>query len=125
MSIGLTQRQTECLNFIRNTVAAGKKAPSFDEIKDAMGLRSKSDIHRLISGLEDRGYIRRLPGRSRAIAVVDPTERSSFFQSLGQDIREVISSIARAEGTTPEVVMREWVRERAESMRYVEQQRLS
>lgn len=123
--MGLTQRQTECLNFIRNTVAAGGKAPTFNEIKTAMGLQSKAGVHRLISCLEDRGYIRRLPGRSRAIAVVDPTERTTFFSMLAPDIRQIVSSIASAENTTPEVVMREWVRERAESLRYVEQQRLS
>lgn len=119
--MGLTQRQTDCLNFIRNTVAAGGKAPSFNDIKTAMGLANKSSVHRLISGLEDRGYIRRLPGRSRAIAVVDPTERTTFFSMLAPDIRQIISSIASAENTTPEVVMREWVRERAEALRYVEQ----
>lgn len=119
--MGLTQRQTDCLNFIRNTVAAGGKAPSFNDIKTAMGLANKSSVHRLISGLEDRGYIRRLPGRSRAIAVVDPTERTTFFSMLAPDIRQIISSIASAENTTPEVVMREWVRERAEVLRYVEQ----
>lgn len=119
--MGLTQRQADCLKFIRETVAKGGKAPSFNDIKTAMGLQSKAGVHRLISGLEDRGYIRRLPGRSRAIAVVDPTERTTFFSMLSPDIRQIISSIASAENTTPEVVMREWVRERAESLRYVEQ----
>lgn len=125
MSMGLTPRQVECLAFIKRTVAAGGKAPTFDEIKRELGVESKATVHRLISSLEDRGFIRRLPGRSRAIAIVDASERSSFFQHLNPDVKAIVASVASAEGTTPEVVLREWVRERAESLRYVEQQRWS
>jgi SOS-response transcriptional repressor LexA len=85
-----------------------------------LGLSAKSGVHRLISGLEDRGYIRRLPGRSRAISLIDPSQRSAFFHELNPDVKKVISQLAQSEGTTPEVVMREALREWAESNAYVE-----
>ena len=66
----LTKKQHELLMFINQRLAATGVAPSFDEMKDALNLRSKSGIHRLISGLEERGFIRRLPHRARALEVV-------------------------------------------------------
>src|SRR5438045_7563284 len=66
----LTKKQHELLMFINQRLAATGVAPSFDEMKDALRLRSKSGIHRLISGLEERGFIRRLPHRARALEVV-------------------------------------------------------
>ena len=65
----LTRKQQELLLFIHNRLALGGVSPSFDEMKDALGLRSKSGIHRLITGLEERGFIRRLPHRARALEV--------------------------------------------------------
>jgi repressor LexA len=56
--------------FVNQRLAATGVAPSFDEMKDALRLRSKSGIHRLISGLEERGFIRRLPHRARALEVI-------------------------------------------------------
>jgi repressor LexA len=66
----LTKKQHELLMFINQRLAASGVAPSFDEMKDALRLRSKSGIHRLISGLEERGFIRRLPHRARALEVI-------------------------------------------------------
>ena len=66
----LTRKQHELLMFINQRLAATGVAPSFDEMKDALRLRSKSGIHRLISGLEERGFIRRLPHRARALEVI-------------------------------------------------------
>jgi len=66
----LTKKQHELLMFINQRLAATGVAPSFDEMKDALTLRSKSGIHRLISGLEERGFIRRLPHRARALEIV-------------------------------------------------------
>lgn len=63
----LTKKQHELLTFIHARVAATGIAPSFEEMKEALSLRSKSGIHRLILGLEERGFIRRLPHRARAI----------------------------------------------------------
>jgi repressor LexA len=65
-----TRKQHELLMFINQRLASTGVAPSFDEMKDALRLRSKSGIHRLISGLEERGFIRRLPHRARALEVV-------------------------------------------------------
>src|SRR5919112_2962766 len=66
----LTKKQHELLMFINQRLTATGIAPSFDEMKDALNLRSKSGIHRLITGLEERGFIRRLPHRARALEVV-------------------------------------------------------
>lgn len=66
----LTRKQQELLLFIQQHLSQGGVSPSFDEMKDALGLKSKSGIHRLITGLEERGFIRRLPHRARALEVV-------------------------------------------------------
>lgn len=66
----LTRKQMELLDFIQTRVAADGIPPSFDEMKDALELRSKSGIHRLITALEERGFIRRLAHRARAIEIV-------------------------------------------------------
>ena len=68
----LTQRQLQLLRFIQNFVRDHDVSPSFEEMRSALKLRSKSGIHRLISGLEERGYIRRLAYRARALEVVKP-----------------------------------------------------
>src|SRR5438552_10115932 len=73
----LTKKQHELLTFINQRLAATGVAPSFDEMKDALALRSKSGIHRLISGLEERGFIRRLPHRARALEVIKLPEDSA------------------------------------------------
>ena len=73
----LTKKQHELLTFINQRLAATGIAPSFDEMKDALNLRSKSGIHRLISGLEERGFIRRLPHRARALEVTRLPEESA------------------------------------------------
>lgn len=66
----LTKKQLELLTFIDQRVARDGVPPSFDEMKEALGLRSKSGIHRLITALEERGFIRRLAHRARAIEIV-------------------------------------------------------
>src|SRR5260370_721819 len=63
----LTKKQRELLLFINQRLSATGISPSFDEMKDALNLKSKSGIHRLISGLEERSFIRRLPHRTRAL----------------------------------------------------------
>jgi repressor LexA len=73
----LTKKQHELLMFINQRLAATGVAPSFDEMKDALSLRSKSGIHRLISGLEERGFIRRLPHHARALEVTRLPEESA------------------------------------------------
>jgi repressor LexA len=66
----LTRKQYELLRFIHERLKESGVPPSFDEMKDALDLRSKSGIHRLITALEERGFIRRLPNRARAIEVI-------------------------------------------------------
>lgn len=67
----LTAKQRELLNFLMKYQAEFDHAPSFEEMKEAIGLKSKSGIHRLVSALEERGHIRRLANRARAIEIVD------------------------------------------------------
>ncbi len=66
----LTKKQSELLRFIHERLKETGVPPSFDEMKDALFLRSKSGIHRLIIALEERGFIRRLPNRARALEVL-------------------------------------------------------
>jgi len=66
----LTRKQYELLMFIDTRLQTSGISPSFDEMRDALGLKSKSGIHRLITGLEERGFIRRLPHRARALEVL-------------------------------------------------------
>ena len=68
----LTQRQLQLLKFIHDYQREHGVPPSFDEMRAALKLRSKSGIHRLISGLEERGYVRRLAYRARALEVLRP-----------------------------------------------------
>ena len=65
----LTKKQKDLLLFIHERMGAGDIAPSFDEMRDALKLKSKSGIHRLITGLVERGYLERLPHRARALEV--------------------------------------------------------
>jgi repressor LexA len=66
----LTRKQLELLRFVHERLKETGVPPSFDEMKDALDLRSKSGIHRLITALEERGFIRRLANRARAIEVI-------------------------------------------------------
>lgn len=66
----LTKKQLELLGFIHQRVQREGVPPSFDEMKEELNLRSKSGIHRLITALEERGFIRRLPHRARAIEII-------------------------------------------------------
>src|SRR5579863_9577868 len=66
----LTRKQSELLRFIHERLKETGVPPSFDEMKEALDLRSKSGIHRLILALEERGFIRRLPNRARALEVL-------------------------------------------------------
>ena len=88
----LTRKQYELLMFIHERVRESGIPPSFDEMKVALDLKSKSGIHRLITALEERGFIRRLPNRARAIEVVRLPEAVSH--GLG----------GRTRGFTPSVI---------------------
>jgi repressor LexA len=89
----LTRKQYDLLHFIHKRLQRDGVPPSFDEMKDALDLRSKSGIHRLITALEERGFIRRLPNRARAIEVIKLPE--SVAQGVGNGGRR---------GFTPSVI---------------------
>jgi repressor LexA len=80
----LTRKQYELLIFINHRLTDSGVSPSFEEMKDALGLKSKSGIHRLISGLEERGFIRRLPHRARALEVVRLPEDTAVAGTRGR-----------------------------------------
>ncbi|HEX6374870.1 MAG TPA: transcriptional repressor LexA [Allosphingosinicella sp.] len=66
----LTRKQSELLTYIQARLAESGISPSFEEMKEALALKSKSGVHRLISALEERGFIRRLPNRARALEIL-------------------------------------------------------
>ncbi len=82
----LTRKQYQLLTYIDNHLNSNGVPPSYEEMKDALGLKSKSGIHRLITALEERGFIRRLPHKARALEVLkkpqnmidDPPTKGSF-----------------------------------------------
>jgi repressor LexA len=80
----LTPKQKELLDFIHERIRKRGVSPSFEEMKDALGLKSKSGIHRLITALEERGFIRRLPHRARALEIVKMPEDVIPAQSGGK-----------------------------------------
>lgn len=74
MTFGLTPRQRETLTFIEQYIAARGCSPTYDEIKDGLGIGSKSGVHRLVVALERRGHVKRLPNMGRSITVIQKLE---------------------------------------------------
>lgn len=122
----LTRKQHELLMFIHERIKETGVSPSFDEMKDALDLASKSGIHRLITALEERGFLRRLPHRARALEVIKlpqdatttapPNGRRGFKPQLvevGQtlpavsDVRELSVLGKIAAGTPIEAIQQE------------------
>jgi len=87
----LTTKQKELLMFIHGRIQETGVPPSFDEMKTALDLRSKSGIHRLITALEERGFIRRMPHRARALEVIKLPDVA-------------LDSASKAAGFTPSVI---------------------
>lgn len=88
----LTQKQHELLQFINDRIMASGVSPSFDEMKEALNLRSKSGIHRLITALEERGFLRRLPNRARALEVIRlPDEASTAKRQTAKFAPSVVT----------------------------------
>ena len=110
----LTRKQFELLRFIHERLTETGVPPSFDEMKDALDLRSKSGIHRLITALEERGFIRRLANRARAIEVIKLPDSVAHGMS------------GRSRGFTPSVIEGDLgrVRQIAESDEVVSDARL-
>src|SRR5215210_4561770 len=78
----LTRKQSELLTYIQARLAESGISPSFEEMKDALALKSKSGVHRLISALEERGFIRRLPNRARALEILRMPDAQAGIAAL-------------------------------------------
>lgn len=92
----LTAKQHELLIFIQNRLEETGISPSFEEMKEALDLRSKSGVHRLISALEERGFLRRLPNRARALEVLKQPE-----DVQAKSVRSTVANETVAKATTP------------------------
>ena len=88
----LTRKQKELLEFLTTYAEKHDVPPSFDEMRDALGLASKSGIHRLVSGLEERGYIRRLANRARAIEILKPINAAA--NNVGQAVTAAVNAVS-------------------------------
>lgn len=82
----LTAKQQQLLAYIKTHLEQGGVSPSFEEMKEALDLKSKSGIHRLISALEERGFIRRLPNRARALEIMKLPDGMEATQSRGASV---------------------------------------
>ena len=100
----LTEKQKELLLFIHGRMQERGVPPSFDEMKDALDLRSKSGIHRLITALIERGFIRRLPHRARAIEVIKLPENQGLMQGGGQSSNSADALASPQRGFQPSVI---------------------
>lgn len=94
----LTRKQHELLTFVNEALETTGIAPSYDEMKDAVGLKSKSGIHRLITALEERGFIRRLPHRARAVEVVKLSREAERARAGGSNVVHADFAGARGGG---------------------------
>lgn len=90
----LTRKQHDLLLFVHERLKESGIPPSFDEMKDALDLKSKSGIHRLITALEERGFIRRLPNRARALEIL----------KLPDSMQNTPAAAVRRTGFTPSVI---------------------
>lgn len=86
----LTPKQHKLLQFIEQSLKENAVSPSFEEMKDFMGLKSKSSIHRLISGLESKHFIRRLHNQARALELIPKTEVPPPFLPVSNDNMKTI-----------------------------------
>ena len=97
----LTRKQLDLLDFINKRMVRDGVPPSFDEMKEALDLRSKSGIHRLITALEERGFIRRLAHRARAIEIVKLPEALGVDSDDGFTPRVIEGGAAKPAASTP------------------------
>ena len=89
----LTRKQHDLICFIDNRLKASGVSPSFEEMKEALELKSKSGVHRLISALEERGFLRRLPNRARALEVLKMPDRAEAKAAASDgDVPEIVPS---------------------------------
>jgi repressor LexA len=98
----LTKKQYELLMFIEKRLKDSGVSPSFDEMKEALGLKSKSGIHRLITGLEERGFLNRLPHRARALEVTRLPENIQDNQRPSGGTQRFTPQLVRQQPQTPQ-----------------------
>jgi len=103
----LTKKQLELLTFLKNHLKKNDVPPSFDEMKDALNLKSKSGIHRLVSALEERGFIRRLPNRARAIEIIKTTAIEPSIKSVNETLPQRQFSPNVIPGNFPQAIRSE------------------
>lgn len=114
--IGLTQVQDRCLDFLKDYSDTIGMMPTFDEIRQALGLESKSSVFRIMNGLEDRGAIRRAKNvrhLPRAIEIVPESERRTVL--ISQDVWALLIGYCAAEQVTIETAVAQFVRDGLES----------
>ena len=97
----LTAKQHELIQFIQQRLEETGISPSFEEMKEALDLKSKSGVHRLISALEERGFIRRLPNRARALEVIKMPEDATPVGRT-RPANDVVSAATSAASSTPD-----------------------
>jgi repressor LexA len=98
----LTAKQHELIRFIQQKLEETGISPSFEEMKEALDLKSKSGVHRLISALEERGFIRRLPNRARALEVVKLPEDAVTGGSRPRAANDAVIAAATPRAPAPE-----------------------
>ena len=86
----LTSKQLKLLNFLRKSFKNNKISPSFEEMKLALGLKSKSGIHRLVSALEERGFIKRLHNKARAIKIINENEEENIHSKKSYNKKNLL-----------------------------------
>lgn len=98
----LTAKQHELIRFIQQKLEETGISPSFEEMKEALDLKSKSGVHRLISALEERGFIRRLPNRARALEVIKMPEDAVPSAKRASTANDVITPARMAPAAAPQ-----------------------
>ncbi len=96
----LTMKQQQLLGFIKDQLEKNGVSPSFEEMKEALDLKSKSGVHRLIGALEERGFIRRLPNRARALEILKLPEAMENSTSHAETSSNVVAHNFRREVST-------------------------
>jgi repressor LexA len=97
----LTAKQHELLLFIQRKLEESGISPSFEEMKEALDLKSKSGVHRLISALEERGFLRRLPNRARALEVIRQPEDVTSAQRAPAPANDRVSPVTMPPRVAP------------------------
>jgi SOS-response transcriptional repressor LexA len=100
---GLTPKQSRLLYFIRAQIDASGVAPTFADMALALGIKSKSGIHRIVTGLEERGYVERNPRLYRSIQIIAMPNEAPHKPVTAQDLKEMVARLCVQEG--PEVTI--------------------